>query len=111
MRASGVEEGDVASETAVRLADGVIKFQIDRFVLYQAPQPFDEGIVAPATATADADAHLLGHQSHDELGAGELRAPIAVTTLRAAKSLQRLQQCIDAASVASPFRAARATLP
>ena len=59
MRASGVEEVDVANEAVACLADGVIGVQIHFFVLDRAPRPFEKDVVAPASATVHADARLV----------------------------------------------------
>lgn len=105
MRASGIEEVEVASKAAARLADGVIVVQVHLFIVDRASQLFDEDVVAPAVATVHADAHLVDLQSSNELGTRELRTLIRVKTLRTAKAVQCLPQDIDSEVRCEDFRA------
>ena len=50
--------------------------------LDRLPQPFDEHVIAPRTASIHADADFVSLQDIDEAGCGKLRALVGVEDLR-----------------------------
>jgi len=56
--------------------------QIDLFVFDRLPQPLDEDVVAPRTASIHADADFVSLQHIDEACGGKLRALVGVEDLR-----------------------------
>jgi hypothetical protein len=70
--------------------------QVDRLVLERAPQPLDENIVQAAPAAVHGDRHTGVPERVGEGLAGELAALIRIEDLRAAVSIQRLLERLDA---------------
>jgi hypothetical protein len=55
VRTPAVVEGEVQSDPGLGFRHGVVGMQIDLFVLDRLPQPLDEHVVAPGTASVHAD--------------------------------------------------------
>src|SRR5882762_1859920 len=70
--------------------------QIDLFVLDRLPQPLDEHIVAPRTASIHADADFVSLKNIDEARRGKLRALVGVEDLRRSVAADRFLKRLDA---------------
>ena len=84
---------DPTAKPAAQFGAGLEYVQIDAFVLQRPPEPFNEHVVHPATASVDADPHP-GIAQH--VGAGELAALIRLEDFGPAEARQRFPQSLDA---------------
>src|SRR4051794_22819957 len=96
VRATCIEELELAGESGPGVRDRLVRTEIDLFIFDRAPEPFDEHVVAPAPGTVHSDRDLPAAQHVQELGAGELAALIGVEDLRRAEARERLLERGDA---------------
>jgi len=95
VRALGVVESEVLTETDPGFPAILIRLQIDLFILHRPPQPLDEQVVgvAPLAVHANLDSMLL--QQPGERLRGELAALVGVEGLGPALP-ERLFESLDA---------------
>ncbi len=67
MRSGLVVEHQLARQTVVRRADGVICVQIHRLIFNALPESFDEHVIPPAAFAVHADLNPLVFQEPREL--------------------------------------------
>src|ERR1017187_5231673 len=96
VRTPAVVKGQVPLDPSLGRRDGVVRMQIDLFVLDRLPQPLDEHVVAPRTAPVHADADLMLLQNLDEARGRKLRSLVGVEDLRCPVPGDRLLERLDA---------------
>ena len=85
----------VLGDAGLGLKDGVVRMQIDLFVLHRAPQPFDEHIVTPGTAAIHAHLTAPVFNQIGELGRRELATLVGIDDVRRAVASERVSQHLD----------------
>lgn len=96
MRATCIEELEIAREARADIGDGLVRAQVHCFVLDRAPEAFDEDVVPPAAGASHADGDLAAAQHVQELGPRELAALIDVEDLWRAEAIECLLEGGDA---------------
>src|SRR5262249_59738787 len=81
MRSLAIIELEVAFQTPHRVIDRLVVLDVNVFILDRTPQPLDEHVVQRPASSVHADSYSSTLQLADELGAGELRALVAVEDL------------------------------
>lgn len=106
MRSDLVVSREVALQSCLGCADGVIGMQIDLLVLDAAPEPFHEYVVPPASFAVHADPDVVVLQQTGEFLTGELAALVGVEDLRRAVAVDRFLYRFD-----TEFRGQRVRQP
>jgi len=89
-----VVPADVLRDVRPCVAHAVVGSKIDTFVLDRAPNPFDEDVIAPGSASVHGQLYAMANHRFDELLCSELAALVGVDDVRSAEPgislLQRL---------------------